>query len=352
MSTKSHTCERCQKPFATKQQLQRHMNKKNPCVFVDTKLPQQSDIAPYTLRLNIQNVDPMEVMKKIYEMVGMENVLSMGFEKPTQSTKEPISQQPIPQQPIPQQPILQQQPNVQVGVEERVIEVKEVNEVKEVDIMKEVEKVKEVNEVKEVDIMKEVNEVKEVEKEKPQKKLSKMEKKIQLQQEKEELIETLKKEYRGECKKKANCPNIYINMQKRKELKKKLDKDIKRIRQNKKIPRSILERHQQQEEETKVEVHISQEEIDKYVELAKSLKIKSQDADVHFVKSADEKEAKRWLAERKRHDESFKDVLQILKDTGYDTKQIKYRPIPEIVFSDDEEEEEEEEENYRPLKFY
>ena len=329
MSTKSHTCERCQKPFATKQQLQRHMNKKNPCVFVDTKLPQQSDIAPYTLRLNIQNVDPMEVMKKIYEMVGMENVLSMGFEKPTQSTKEPISQQPIPQQPI-----LQQQPNVQVGVEERVIEVKEVNEVKEVDIMKE------------------VNEVKEVEKEKPPKKLSKMEKKIQLQQEKEELIETLKKEYRGECKKKANCPNIYINMQKRKELKKKLDKDIKRIRQNKKIPRSILERHQQQEEETKVEVHISQEEIDKYVELAKSLKIKSQDADVHFVKSADEKEAKRWLAERKRHDESFKDVLQILKDTGYDTKQIKYRPIPEIVFSDDEEEEEEEEENYRPLKFY
>ena len=106
MSTKSHTCERCQKPFATKQQLQRHMNKKNPCVFVDTKLPQQSDIAPYTLRLNIQNVDPMEVMKKIYEMVGMENVLSMGFEKPTQSTKEPIS---LPQKQIPQQPNLQQQ---------------------------------------------------------------------------------------------------------------------------------------------------------------------------------------------------------------------------------------------------
>ena len=127
-----------------------------------------------------------------------------------------------------------------------------------------------------------------------------------------------------------------------------MDKDIKRIRENKKIPRSILERHQQQEvtEETKVEIHVPPEDIDKYVELAKSLKIKSQDADVLFVKSADEKEAKRWLAERKRHDESFKDVLQILKDTGYDTKQIKYRPNPEIVFSDDEEEEEEEEENY------
>ena len=44
---------------------------------------------------------------------------------------------------------------------------------------------------------------------------------------------------------------------------------------------------------------------------SRSLKIKAQDADVDFVKSADEKEAKRWLAERKRHDKIFKDVLEL-----------------------------------------
>ena len=109
------------------------------------------------------------------------------------------------------------------------------------------------------------------------------------------------------------------------------------------VEKKVGQRHQENSAE--------QENPPKYSREAPATRGGTQDADVHFVKSADEKEAKRWLAERKRHDESFKDVLQILKDTGYDTKQIKYRPIPEIVFSDDEEEEEEEEENYRPLKF-
>lgn len=43
--------------------------------------------APLALRMNLlPSVDPMELMRKIYEWVGAENVLSMQFERQPTST--------------------------------------------------------------------------------------------------------------------------------------------------------------------------------------------------------------------------------------------------------------------------
>ena len=104
---KRFVCERCRQPFATKQQLTRHMNKKKPCVSVEPLQITQTNLAPYTLHLKVQNVEPTELIKKIQDIAGHENVLSFAFEK--HEPKQDHQQLPQPLQKPPEEEHKQEQ---------------------------------------------------------------------------------------------------------------------------------------------------------------------------------------------------------------------------------------------------
>ncbi len=235
---KQFVCERCRQPFATKQQLTRHMNKKKPCVCVEALRVAQKRISPYLLHLKVQNVEPTELLKKIQDLVGSENVLSFAFEQ-----HEPKQDQPQPQQ--------SQKPQEQESKEEQIAT-------------------------------------------------------------KPEQIATKPKQIATKPEQIATKP-------------KQIDS----------TPEKVL---------------MSPAEQQKYVELAQSLRIKHQDTTTKIVLCGTKKEARKWIAEQNKLEAEFTRVLKHLRESGYDTKQIKYRPEPNILScGGDDDDDDDDEGEHEPI---
>ena len=278
-----YECSRCFQSFASKQKLTQHQSKKRKCI--EVKKNDYLEVKPEygEFKVTFKDVDPEILMVKLWELLGKDRVITYKKIQTVVKTVEPI-------------------------VEPTVEAVEPIVEAVEPIVETEIEK------------------------------------ELQLENDKEIIINDLEKQYKDELKIiNKKYKNDDVRLKKATELFKKKSSKIDKINKSKTIAKvkPVLIKEEKNEKVI---------DINKYVEIAKETHNKIQDTRTKIYKIIDIK-GKETAESNKLKDSIDKlqtrlvNVKKALRNSGYDTKQIKFRK--EVVEEEEEVvEDEEEDENY------